>query len=130
MANELQAHQSVVHIFEAWPGEFDHVHLKPFGCEVFLKRGNQLRWLVMIKRAVKQIYSDYTQRLLLIDIRLIEHSDMDDDLARFPARPGLKPHSEPAVRFVVFLETSGRDGVRENKKRPLVSEFFAQPLHQ
>ena len=84
----------------------------------------------IIKRAVKQIHADHAERFLLIDIGLVEHADVDDDLARFRARARLKPNPEPAVRFVVLFEAAGRDRVRENKKRSLVPEFFIQAFHQ
>src|SRR5450755_163459 len=84
----------------------------------------------MVESAVEKIHSDNAERFLLIDIRLIEHSDVDDNLARFAARLLLKTHAQPTVRFVVLLEAASRDGVGENKKRSLVSKFFIQPLDQ
>ncbi len=55
---------------------------------------------------------------------------MNDDLARFAAGRRLKTNTQPTVRFVVLLETSGRNGVRENKKCALVSKLFFQALQQ
>ena len=51
----------------------------------------------MIKRTEKQVYADNTERLLLIDVRLVEHPDVDDDLARFVARLFLKADAQPAM---------------------------------
>ena len=50
--------------------------------------------------------------------------------ARFAARLGLETHPEPAVRFVVLLETARRDRVGKNKKRALVAHLLVQPLDQ
>ncbi len=55
---------------------------------------------------------------------------MNDDLARFAARRWLEANTQPAMRFIVFLETPGCESVGENKKRSLVSEFLFQALHQ
>ena len=84
----------------------------------------------MVESAVKKIHSDNAERFLLIDIRLIEHPDVDDNLARFAARLLLKTHAQPAVRFVVLLEAASRDGVGKDKKRSVVSKFFIQPFDQ
>ena len=56
------------------------------------------------------------ERFLLIDVLFVEHADVNDDLARFAARLGLKTNAEPAVRFVVLLETARRHRVGENKE--------------
>src|ERR1700730_2930902 len=85
---------------------------------------------MMVESAVKKIHSDNAERFLLIDVRLIEHPNVDDNLAWFAARLFLKAHAQPAVRFVVLLEAARRHGVGENKKRSLVSQFFIQPLDQ
>ena len=94
------------------------------GREILLERRDQFFRLVMVERAVKQIHADDAERFLLIDVRFVEHPDVNDDLARFAARLALETHPEPAVRFVVLLETARRDRVGENKKRPLVRRAF------
>ena len=85
---------------------------------------------MIIKRAVKQIHADDTERFLLIDIRFVEHAHVNDDLARFRASLRLKPNAEPAVRFVMLLETARRDRVGENEKRALVAHLLVQSLEQ
>ena len=84
----------------------------------------------MIECAVKQIYSDHPERFLLVDVRFVEHANVNDNLARLATRLFLKSHPEPTVRFVVFLETSGRDCVGEDKERAFVAEFFFQTFQQ
>src|SRR5207253_10666116 len=70
--------------------------------------------------------SDLAQRFLLIDVRFIEHSDVNDDLARLAPRLRLKAHSQPAVRFVVLLEAACRDGIGENKKLSLLTQLLIE----
>ena len=65
--------------------------------QVLLERSDQLLRLMIIEGAVKQIYPDYAERFLLIDVRFIEHPHVNDDLTRFPARLALEPNPKPAV---------------------------------
>ena len=85
---------------------------------------------LMIKRAVKQIHADDAERFLLIDIGFIEHAHVDDDLARLAARLRLKTNAEPAVRFVVLLETARRHRVGKNEKCSLIAELRIEPFEQ
>src|SRR5438874_11507627 len=55
---------------------------------------------------------------------------MDDDLAWLPPGLRLKPHAQPAMRFITFFETARRDGIREDKERFLGPEFSIQPSDQ
>jgi hypothetical protein len=55
---------------------------------------------------------------------------VNDDLARLAPRLLLKTNAEPAVRFVVLLETSRRNRVGKNEKCALVAEFVPEPLEQ
>ena len=66
----------------------------------------------------------------MIDIRLIEHAHVNDDLARVAPLLGLKAHAEPAVRFIVLLEAARCHGIGKNKKRALASELLVQALQQ
>src|SRR5438046_5270632 len=84
----------------------------------------------MIKRAVNQVHSNYPQHFLLIDVRFVQHSQMNNDLARFATEFRLKTDSEPAVRFVVLLKTARRHGVGKDKKTALRAKLLIQPLDQ
>src|SRR5207302_4874593 len=70
----------------------------------------------------------HTERFLLVDVQFVEHAHVNDDLAWFTARRRLETNPQPAVRFVVLLETSGRDRVGENKKRAFVANLCLQTL--
>ena len=54
---------------------------------------------MIIKGAVKQVYSDYAERFLLVDVRFIEHAHMNDDLAWFALRFQLDSE-RPASRAI------------------------------
>ena len=85
---------------------------------------------MIVEGAVDQVHADDPERFLLIDVRFVQHPHVDDDLARLTARFGLEAHPEPAVRFVVLLETARRDGVGENKKGALVADLLVEPFDQ
>src|SRR4030095_13893804 len=55
---------------------------------------------------------------------------MDNDLAWLPAGLRLKPHAQPAMRFITLFETARRNGVGEHKERFLGSKFLIQPFDQ
>src|SRR5205085_8694651 len=76
------------------------------------------------------IYADDPERFLLVDIRFIEHPDVDDNLARLTAGLLLKTDPEPAVRFVVLFETARGHCVRKHKKGPKAAELFVKALDQ
>src|SRR2546423_1500959 len=95
-----------------------------------MKRRDQFLRLLMIERAEKQIHADDSERFLLIDVRFIQHPDMDHDLTRLAARVILETDPEPAVRFVVLFETARRYSIGENEKCPDAAEFFVQPLNE
>ena len=85
---------------------------------------------MLVKRAVDQVHPDDPERFLLVDVRLVQHSHVDDDLARLAPGFRLITHPEPAVRFVALLETAGRHRIRKNKKRPLIADLLIEPLDQ
>jgi len=66
----------------------------------------------------------------LIDIRFIEHAQVNDDPAGFPADLGLKTHTEPAVRLVVLFESARRHGVGENRKLPRYAALLIKAFEQ
>src|SRR6516165_1372245 len=55
---------------------------------------------------------------------------MDNDLAWLPFGLGLKPHTQPTVRFITLFETARRNGVSEDKECLLGSKFSIQPFDQ
>src|SRR5262245_41696493 len=55
---------------------------------------------------------------------------MDNDLAWLPSGLGLKPHTQPAVRFIALFEAARRDGIGEDKECLLGSKFSIQPFDQ
>ncbi len=95
-----------------------------------MERRDQFLRLMMVEGAVNQIHADDSERFLLIDVRFVQHPDVDDDLARLTARLGLETHPQPAVRFVVLLETPRRHRVRENKEGALVADLLVEPFDQ
>src|SRR5664279_3176182 len=84
----------------------------------------------MIERSIKQIHADHAERFLLIDVRLVEHAHVDDDLSRVAASLRLKTNAKPAMRFVVLLEAARRYRVGENEKCSLIAKFGIEPLNQ
>src|ERR1039457_4606886 len=84
----------------------------------------------MIERSIKEIHADHAQRFLLVDVRLVEHAHVNDDLARVAARLCLKTNAKPAVRFVVLLETARCHRVGENEKCSLIAKFGIEPFDQ
>src|SRR5690242_11532588 len=86
--------------------------------------------LRLIKRRMEQIHTDDTERFLLLCISLIQHANVNDDLAWLATRLSLKSDTEPSVRLVMLLKAAGRYRVGKNKKSALAADFFVQPFHQ
>src|SRR6185436_3679368 len=110
--------------------ESDHVYLNAIRREIFLKRGDKFLRVAMIESAVKEVYADDAQTLLLIDVCFIKHPDVDNDLARFAAVLLLKADAQPTMRFVKLFKAASCNRVGKNKKSPLISELLIQPLDQ
>src|SRR6188508_87521 len=84
----------------------------------------------MVERAVKEVHADDPERFLLIDIRFVQHPNVYHDLTGLTPRLGLKTDAEPAVGFVMLLETPRRDGVGKNEKSANTTEFFVEALDE
>ena len=84
----------------------------------------------MIEGTVNQIDSDDAERFLLIDVRLIKHADVDNNLARVTTVLGLKANAEPAMRLAMLLKASGCYRVGKHEERTLMTELLVQPLDQ
>ena len=84
----------------------------------------------MIERTVDEIDSDHPERFLLIDVGLINHTDVDNNLAWFTAVLGLETDAEPAMRLAMLLKASCRYRVGKHEERTLMTELLIQPLDQ
>src|SRR5262249_7960603 len=60
----------------------------------------------------------------------VEQPNMDNDLAWLSAWLGLKPHAQPAMRFISLFETARCNRIGEDKERFVGSKFLIQPLDQ
>jgi hypothetical protein len=86
--------------------------------------------LPTVKGAVEKIHPDEPQSFLLVDVCFVEQPNMDNDLAWLPPGLGLKPHAQPAMRFITLFETARRDGVGEDKERFLDTKFSIKSFDQ
>ena len=68
LANQLQAHQTIVDIGVRRSRELDQVHLHPVWREIFLERCDQFFGLLMIEGAEEEVHADNAERFLLIDV--------------------------------------------------------------
>ena len=101
-------------------GEFDHVDLDPFGGQIVEQRfQHQLRLVMQEESRVEQVYADNPQGFLLQAIFVVQHADMNDDLAVLIARMRLKFHAHPAVAFVGALKIARRTVSAKAKKAVL-----------
>ena len=89
--HELQAHHAVVDVAELDARQLDHVDLDAIGGEAVEQRLDQQLGLVVEEaRAVDEVHADDAERLLLRLLLLVEHADVDDDLAVGVARVRLE----------------------------------------
>ncbi|MEY2544530.1 MAG: hypothetical protein QOE81_1991, partial [Verrucomicrobiota bacterium] len=86
--------------------------------------------LLVIENAEEEVDPDDPERFLLIHVSLVQHPHVDHDLARLAPRVALETDAEPAVRFVVLLETARRYGVGKDEECPDASELFVEPLDE
>src|ERR1700730_14371270 len=107
--NEFQTHYSIVDMAELDARELDHVDLDSFRGEVVEQRFKQhLRFVMQEKSAVEEIDSHHAQSLLLEIVFLIEHADVDNDLAVFVPRASLVFDPHPSVALVRTLIVASR----------------------
>ena len=129
--DQLQAHQTIVHLLKRGPGELDHVHFDPVAREVVHQTGNNgFRLGVVAAGGVDQVDANDAQSLLFLDVFLVQHPHVNDDFRRLGFRRGLKPYAHPAVRFVLPRIAPGGHGVREHEKFRHVTALGPQPLQQ
>ena len=67
--------------------------------------------------AVDEIDAEDAERLLLLDIGVVEHPDMQDDVVGRHVGSRLQPHPHPAVAFVALAVALRGDRVGEGEKR-------------
>ena len=79
---------------------------------------------------MEKIHSNHAKGFLLLDVRFVEQTYVDNNLVWLPTRLKLKSHAQPAMRFVALFETARRDRVGENKKRFLGAEFSVEPFDE
>ena len=118
---------------EIGAGELDDVYLDALDRQPVEQGSDEvLRVLVHVERAVDQVDPDDAQRLLLLDVLLIEQPDVDDDLVGFGARVRLEADAQPAMAFGGFVVALGSDGVGESEEtrpaRALVGEALLEQL--
>jgi len=65
---------------------------------------------------VDQVHSQNSERILLFDVRVVEHPHMQDDIFGRQGGVDLEADAHPPVAFVPFLETLRRDGVGEGEE--------------
>ena len=76
--------------------------------------------------SINQVDAYDSQRFLLKGVGLIEHSDMNDDLATFVARVGLEIYAKPAVAFVGAMKISRGNSISAGEKRGGISSIFLE----
>ena len=79
---------------------------------------------------MEKIHSNYAKGFLLLDVCLVEQSNVDDNLAWLRARLGLKSHTQPAMRFATLFKTPRRDCIGENEKCFRRSKFSIEPFDE
>jgi hypothetical protein len=108
--------------------EFDHVDFNAVRCQV-VEQGAQKVVGRMVQHAGSkhQDHAHHTQRFLLKSICLIEHANVDDDLAAFVAWMGWEFNAQPAVAFVGAMKVSRGDGIGKGKEGGRVPAVFPCP---
>ena len=125
--HQLQAHHAIVNVAEFNAGKLDHVDLEALGRKVVQQRfQHQVRLVMQKEGGVKQIDSDDPQGLLLQAVLMIEHANVDDDLAVLIAGVGLELDAHPAVALIGALKVAGGDGIGEGEEGGAVSARRAQ----
>ena len=78
----------------------------------------------MVIGAVDQVHAENAERVLLFQVGVVEHADMQDDLVRYLIRRRLEADADPAVAFLAFPEPLRRDGIGEGEKGGPVGAVF------
>ena len=70
----------------------------------------------MVERAEDDVDAHDAERLLLLDVLVVEHPHVYENLRRLAQRLRLESHAHPAVRLVDLPVAARLDGVRVNEK--------------
>jgi hypothetical protein len=124
LLDELQTGRAVVHHLKGRPGKLDHVHLHAVGREIVHERLDEAVGIVVqVDRPVDQVHAHDAERLLLLEIFVIQHADMDDDLGRHVAGTRLEADAHPAMAVVAMNVALRGHRVREDKKLVVAPRF-------
>ena len=116
--HELEAHDPVIDLGEERSGEVNHVNFDATLSQTVGQGPDKAIWILgQIEGAIEQIDANNTERLLLKDILLVQHSNVQDDIAGRPFGLGLESNSHPAVTFVGSFKTPSGHRVGEYEKR-------------
>src|ERR1700694_3260313 len=80
------------------------------------------------KRGIEEVDPDNTQRLLLEAIFVVEHTDMDDDLAVVIPWVSLVLHAHPAVALIGALKAARCHSVGEGEEGGAIPARWPQPF--
>jgi hypothetical protein len=72
----------------------------------------------------------YTDNLLLSDVGIVKHIDMQNDRVWFATNLRLKSYSHPTVAFVSTSEIARGNGIAECEETRIVTAFFSEALDQ
>src|SRR6185436_20956781 len=79
--HQLKAHQAIVYVRESGTRKLDHVDFNPLHGERIEQRRDKLNGIIkIILRRVGQIHPHNAECFLLLEIFVIQHTDMNDDL--------------------------------------------------
>jgi hypothetical protein len=127
--DELEGHQAVVDPAELDAAEGDEVDLDASGREPVEQAAHDLLGLLPLEEGgVQEVDADDAERLLLQRGVLVEHPDVDDDLAGLVAGLGLEAHAHPAVALVAAAVAAGHHRVGEGEEAGAVTAAVAEPL--
>ncbi len=131
MLDELERHEPVVHLLKAGPGELDHVDLDPLGGQVIHERGDEVVLAVEVERGVNEIDPDDAERLLLLEVLLVQHPDVDEDLRGLRAGLGLEADAHPAMGLARMKLAVRGDGIGKDEEAGGLAALGVEPLaHQ
>src|SRR5262245_51285439 len=85
---------------------------------------------MMIEGAVDEIDSEDAERFLLVGRVSVEEVQVDENVGRILAWPGLEANAEPAVAVLRSRIAAGGDRVREDEERALRASPSAEPVDE
>ena len=129
LGHEFQAHDPVIDHREIGTRELDHVDLDSGVIEIIEQGGDKgLQILTLEKGPIDQIKPHDPECLLLFEIGLIQHPNMQDDVVRRGAWRTLEPNSHPSVRLVLGLVGTGCHGISNGKEGAFRPDLLIESL--